>query len=155
MNSKRNLFILFVILAQALAACASVAAQTAVAAEPTAAPPPAPTATPEPAVADPTEVVQSFWNAMEAGDLDAAMALVASDAKCRGSCYFGGEQSFRSYLQGIVNSGATTNISDLQVEGDKVSYFWELLRNGNLQETGNESMQVQNGKIVLWENVHP
>jgi ketosteroid isomerase-like protein len=105
--------------------------------------------------ADPTEVVQGFWEAMAAGDVDAAMAFVASDAKCRGSCYFGGEQSFHSYLQGVVDSGATTKISDLQVEGDTVGYFWELLRNGNLQETGNESMQVQDGKIILWENLHP
>jgi hypothetical protein len=150
MNTKRMLITLFVTLcvAQALAACAPAAPI-----EPTAAPPAAPTATPEPA--DPAAVVQGFWDAMDAGDVDTAMTFIAENAMCRGSCYITGKDSLRFFVQGIVDSGETTKISDLQVDGNKVSYFWELFRNGSLQETGSESMQVQDGKIIQWENLHP
>jgi len=154
MNTKILFIILFIVLAQILAACGGPAAEpTSV---PTLAPTvaPAPTATPEPA--SPTEVVQGFWNALNVQDVDEAMSFVAKDATCRGSCYFSGEQSFRSYLQGIVNlevKGVTIEISNLQVAGGKVTYSWEYYRNGALQWSGTESMQVQDGKIVHWENL--
>jgi hypothetical protein len=54
----------------------------------------------------------------------------------------------------MMDSGATTKISNLQVEGDTVSYSWEMFRNGVLQVAGEESMQVQDGKIIHWENLH-
>src|SRR5262245_60994888 len=113
MNTKILFIILFIVLAQILAACGGPAAEpTSV---PTLAPTvaPAPTATPEPA--SPTEVVQGFWAAMEAGDVDAALAFVSEDIKCRGSCYLTGKDSVRALLQGIVKRGDTTEIRDLTV----------------------------------------
>src|SRR4030095_9054004 len=94
MNTKRILFILFVILAQVLAACGTAATPVAPASESTLAPTSAsvPTATPEPA--DPAEIVQGFWAAMEAGDVESAMTFLAEDAKCRGACYFSSPESF-------------------------------------------------------------
>lgn len=153
MNTKRLLFILFVILAQILAACGT-AAPAAPTSEPTIAPPPAPTATPEPA--DPAEVVQGFWAAMEAKDIEAAMAFVAEDAKCRGACYFSGTNSFNAYLQGRINAGLVTQISDVKVEGDTVTYLYKVFRNGiEVEENAEgESMQVLDGKIILWNNLH-
>ena len=153
MNTKYILFILFVILAQALAACATPAAPVV---EPTSAPAPtsAPTATPEPA--DPAEVVQGFWSAMKTGDVDAAMTFVAEDAKCKGSCYFSGKQAFQSYLLGMQKSGDTTEIGELKVEGDTVTYNYKVFRDGFVKEDNaeGESMQVQAGKIILWNNLH-
>ena len=105
----------------------------------------APTATTEPA-----EVVQGFWAAMVAKDVDAAMALIADNALCRGSCYFSGKATFLPVLQGTINSG-TFKITNLQVEGEKVTYTLEYYRDGALQSSGSELMQVQDGKIILWE----
>ena len=146
------LFIVFISLAQALAACGTASP----AAEPATAPPEAPTATAIPEAVDPAEVVQGFWIAMQTGDVEAAMALVASDARCRGSCYFTGEQSFRAYLQGMKNAGTTTEISDVKVEGEIVSYSYKVYRNGFVVEdnAAGESMQVQDGKIIFWNNLH-
>ena len=156
MNSKRNLFILFVILAQALAACGTAATPAAPTLEPTLAPTSAqaPTAILEPI--DPAQAVQGFWSAMESGDIDAALDFVAEDAQCRGACYITGKDSLRFYLQGIVKAGLVTEISDLTVEGDTVKYLYKVLRNGQLVEENaeGESMQVLDGKIILWNNLH-
>jgi hypothetical protein len=156
MNTKRYLFILFVILAQALAACGTVATPAAPASEPTLAPTaaPAPTATPEPV--DPTQVVQGFWSAIESGDVDAALDFVAEDAQCRGACYITGKDSLRFYLQGIIKAGLVTEISDLTVKGDTVTYLYKVFRNGQFVEESaeGESMQVVDGKIILWNNLH-
>ncbi len=119
---------------------------------------PTPTATPAVArTADPAAVVQAFWDALNAEDLQSALDLVSADFKCRGSCYFGGKESLRNYLQGNLGTGLTHAISDLRVEGETVTYSWTQLRNGLLTEggQGEESMQVKDGLIVLWENLHP
>lgn len=156
MNTKRILFILFVILAQVLAACGTAATPVAPASESTLAPTsaPVPTATPEPA--DPAEIVQGFWAAMEAGDVEAAMTFLAEDAKCRGACYFSSPESFSAYLQGIIKAGLTTEISDIAVEGDMVTYLYKVFRNGVVVEDSaeGESMQILDGKIILWNNLH-
>jgi ketosteroid isomerase-like protein len=105
--------------------------------------------------ADPADVVKAFWAAMKAGDVDTAMAFVADDAKCKGSCYFTGKQSFQAYLQGYVNAGTMTEIGDLTVEGDTVRYPFKEYRNGLLtNDSVPESMQIKDGKIIFWENLH-
>ena len=150
MNTKDTLFILCVILAQALAACGTTA-PTAPASEPTAAPP-VPTATPEPV--DPAAIAQEFYKATNAGDLEAAMALVAEDVKCRGGCYLTGKEAFRSYILGSINlgNGGQVELSDLQVEGDKVTYRWEAYnKDGSFVASGVEALQIQDGKIILME----
>jgi ketosteroid isomerase-like protein len=111
----------------------------------------------EPSSADPLEIVQSFWAAMKAGDVNAAMTFVADDAKCQGSCYFSGKQSFQAYLQGYINSGTITELGELTVEGDTVRYSYKEFRDGFLTNDSTkspESMQIKDGKIIFWENLH-
>jgi limonene-1,2-epoxide hydrolase len=105
--------------------------------------------------ADPAEVVQAFWDAMAVGNMDAAVELIAEDAKCRGSCYITGKESLQFYLQGIVDAGFVTEISDLTVEGDMVKYSYKIFREGLLveQSVEPESIQVSDGKIILWNNL--
>ena len=107
------------------------------------------------ATVDPAAVVQSFWNAMAEGNLDAALTLVAEDAKCRGACYITGKASLHSFFQGYVDAGLVTEISDIAVDGDMVKYSYKVFREGLLVEEGAEpeSMQVSDGKIILWNNL--
>ncbi len=111
-------------------------------------------ATPVPVVADPAAVVQDFWLKVNAGDLEGAMALTSPDMKCRGRCYFGGEDAMRSFLQGTIDADLETFVSEIQVDGDRVDYKVEIHRGGLLIAQGfaDEAMIVQNGLIVLWEN---
>jgi hypothetical protein len=84
------------------------------------------------------------------------MSFIAEDAKCKGSWYFSGRASFQAYLQGYVNSGTVTELGELTVEGDTVHYPFKEFRNGFLKNdnTTPESMQIKNGKIIFWENLH-
>jgi hypothetical protein len=100
-------------------------------------------------------VVQAFWDALAAGDLETAMLYVDDDATCAGFCHFKGKQTFRSYLQGYLDAGYVTKIGDLKAIGSIVTYSWEVSRNGLFVRRGDiETMQVEEGKIVYWENNH-
>jgi hypothetical protein len=150
MNTKRILFFLFVTLcvAQILSACGTAAPSTP-ASEPTTTPP-APTATLRPV--DPAAIAQSYYKALNDGNLEAAMALVAEDVKCRGGCYFTGKDYLRSTIVGSIDDGWQTELSDLKVDGDKVTYRWEVYnKDGNLSASGVETLHIKDGLITLIE----
>ena len=102
------------------------------------------------------KTVEAFWDALEAGDLDTAMVYVSDDVTCTGYCHFKGKDTFRSYLQGYLDAGYSTRISDIRSVGSMVTYSWEVYRNGNFLRGGDsvEVMQVEDSKIVYWENLH-
>jgi hypothetical protein len=150
MNIKAIVFILTVfILAQVLSACGSNGLPWA---------PSTPTAMPTPTI-DPLQaakIVQAFWDALGAGDLETAMAYVGEDVTCAGFCYFKGRTTFQSYLQGYLDAGYSTKISDVRNVGSIVTYSWAVYRRGNFVRSGDsdEMMQVEGGKIIYWENQH-
>ena len=151
MNTKSFLLIMFILVAQVLMACGTAAPATSIS-EPTTLPPPAPTATPGPV--DPAAIAQSFYQAYNAGDLEALMALVAEDVKCRSGCYLIGKDRFRLYIQTDLNKGLQAEISELKVEGDKVTYRVDIYSNaGFLQISGVETLHIKDGLIILIEGV--
>lgn len=148
MKSKTAFVTLFLLLTQILTACGgnwSFAAPT-----PTA----QPTPTNDPRSA--SKVVQAFWDALEDGDLDTAMTYVADDITCEGFCHFSGKETFRSYLHGYLQAGHVTKIGNVKNVGNIVTYSWEVYRNGFFRRRGeaDEIMEVENGKIIYWENYH-
>jgi limonene-1,2-epoxide hydrolase len=148
MNIKLKFLLLFIMISQVLIACAG----SSIFAAPT--PTVQPTPTNDPLYA--AKVVQAFWDALEANDIETAMAYVSDDIVCAGQCYFKGKQVFRSYVQGYLAGGYLTKISDLKAVGSTVTYSWEVYRNGLFVRRGEEDevMQVEDGKIVYWENYH-
>jgi hypothetical protein len=148
MNVKAVILILFISLPLLFTACGS----NPLFAAPTSTAMPTPTNDPLQAA----KIVQAFWNALGAGDLETAMVYVADDAKCAGFCYFTGKETFRSYLQGYLDAGYSTKISDVRNVGNIVTYSWEVYRNGNFVRGGDsdEVMEVEDGKIIYWENQH-
>jgi hypothetical protein len=151
MNIKRSLFILLVMLAQALTACGALNPQAPTSVLGTL-PPPTPTSTVTPAPADPAEIVQSFYKAYNEGDVEAAMAFIADDIKCRGHCYLTGSEAFRSFIEGDMKNGAQIEISDLRGSQDKVIFNYKLYKSGSVSATGVDAvMQIKDGKIVLFE----
>ncbi len=149
MNIKAILFSLsIIIVSQILSACGSTVSI------PTPAPTVMPTPTSDPR--QPARVVEAFWAALEAGDLETAMVYVDDEATCAGRCYFTGKHMFRAVFQSYINGGYITKISDVKNVGNIVTYSWEVYRDGNFIQAGkgNEMMQVENGKIIYWENQH-
>ncbi|HEX9331475.1 MAG TPA: nuclear transport factor 2 family protein [Anaerolineales bacterium] len=148
MNIKLKSLLLFIILAQILAACASnlIPATSA----------PLAVATPTNDPSTSAKVVQAFWDALETGDVDMALSYVSDDIACRGTCYFTGKVPFKTYLEGYLMAGYTTKVSDLKTIGSIVRYTWEWYRNGFFVRNGSEDemMEVEDGKIVYWESYH-
>jgi len=101
----------------------------------------------------PDAIAQNFYQAINAGDIETAMALVADDVKCRGGCYFTGKELFRAFIMSSINGSYRTDISDLKVDGDKVSYNWKVYSEaGFFQGAGTETLQIRDGLIVLVES---
>jgi hypothetical protein len=108
-------------------------------------------ATPEPV--DPAMMAQEFYKALNAGNIEEAMALVSDDIKQQGDLPITDKESFRALLQGIIDSGERTEISKLKAEGDKATYDWELYsKDGVLVVRGVETLQVKDGLIILFES---
>jgi hypothetical protein len=148
MNFNVKFFALFLLLTQILAACTS----GLISATPT----PTVVSTPTNDPLSSAKIVKAFWDALEAGDLDTVMTYVDDDIVCAGACHFKGKEVFRSYLQGYLDGGYITKIGDLKSVGSIVRYSWEVSRNGLFvrRGEGDEMMQVEDGKIIYWENYH-
>ena len=101
---------------------------------------------------DPVTVVQSFFEARAAKDLDAAAALLDDDVRWRGTPYMTGKVSVLAFLQGNMDAGFTDEISDLRATRGRVTYTWTTYRNGTFQVSGEDTIVVENGKIVAIES---
>jgi ketosteroid isomerase-like protein len=148
MNTKRYVFVVFVLLAQVLAACGTPAPGTEVPAEPTL----VPTSVPEPVGLDPVSVVQDFYAALKVNNVAAAMELVADEARWRGTPTLTGKDRIREYLQGGIDAGFTTDISDLRATKGRVTFAWAASKNGAIQVSGEDTYTVENGLITSFES---
>jgi len=146
MNIKAIVLLLFVGLPLLFTSCAGNPLFA------TATPTVLPTPTNDPLSA--AKVVQAFWDALNAGDLDTAMVYIGDEITCARYCHFSGKLVFQSYLQGYVKAGYSTKIGDLKAVGNIVTYSWELYQNGLFQRRGegDEMMEVDGAKIIYWEN---
>lgn len=109
----------------ALIALVACAAPTPVPPTPTAIPP---TATPVP-TPDPTAVIKSLVDALNAGNVDASMAFCADDAlrtqqppPTGQSGTWSGKEQIRSVFKGMIADHFSVELSNLKVTGDKTTY---------------------------------
>ena len=70
----------------------------------------------------PGRIAETFYQALNDGNIDSVMALVADNVQCRGNCYLNGIQSFRSFIEGNIKLGGRIEIDNLVIEGGKVTY---------------------------------
>jgi len=116
---------------------------------------PAPTATPAPSAipvpTTPEAVVQAYYDALTAEQLDTALAFVADDAIFFNPIgLFSGAAEIREHLQNEVIGSLTFDLSNLQADGGKVTYAYEVIQNGSTVDVGTDGLTVvQNGKIVF------
>lgn len=82
------------------------------------------------------------------------MALVAEDVECRTGCYITGKESFGSYIQAGIDRGDQIELTDLKVDGDKVTYNWEVYsKAGSFLARGVETLQINDGLIILFDTL--
>ena len=105
-----------------------------------------------PKAAGPDEIVQGFYQAMNNGDLETALTFIADDIECRGSCYITGKDSFQTFIQGNIDHNDQFEISDLRIDGDKVTFNYIIHRENSVLARGVDSvMRIQDGKIFYFE----
>jgi ketosteroid isomerase-like protein len=113
-------------------------------------------ATPSPApTSGPAAVVQARYDALNAGNVDAAAALLADDAVfvsspnslARGAT-LKGKGEIRANMQREATSGAKVETSNFQVNGDTVTYSIRAYVGGSLVNATHLKAVVRDGKIV-------
>jgi hypothetical protein len=104
--------------------------------------------TPSQTSTDPAEVIQAYFEALGRGEVEAAQALVADDATANilGDVLTRKEQ-FREYNEEAVLDNPSFELSNIQVEGDKVSYTNKVTIGSQIFTLTSEAI-VQEGKIV-------
>lgn len=132
MNTISKYLFLFVLLASILTACGALA----------------------PTASDPVTIAQGFWEALNAKNIDAAMAFVADDIVTDGlPSHFTNKVDFSAFMLSSVEGGDIFEITDLKLDSeDTVTYKISVDLRGNTEAfSGLGKLQVKDGKIVYIE----
>ena len=107
---------------------------------------------PAPTAVDPAAIVQGFWDAIKAKNIDAAMAFVADDVQISGGPTNSMDKAALSaFLSSETKRGVTFEISDLKaISSDTVTFNQKVYDNGTQLANGPGKFQVNNdGEIVV------
>jgi hypothetical protein len=127
MNTKSYLFILFVALAQILAACAPAAS------------------TPEP-----ISVLQGYFDALEAKDIDKVMTYWAEDAVYSdGSWRQSGHEEIRAGQLAAIKDSVTVEVSNVSDTNGRLVYDYKVFVGGAPWSTGTGLTIIKDGKIIF------
>ena len=99
-------------------------------------------------ITEPVSVIEAFHEALNDGDIDAAMSFVAEDARFVTDDIYTGKAEVRGFYERVLGSNPHFQLSDFKLEGDTVTWIAEVTRyEGGFPATPTEAV-VQNGKIV-------
>ncbi len=99
-------------------------------------------------ITEPVAVIEAFYEALNDGDLDAAMNFVADDAKFILNTVYSGKAQVRAFYEGTIAMNTQWELSDLKAEGDTVAWIGQLTHDTGGFAPGPLEAVVQNGKIV-------
>lgn len=101
--------------------------------------------------ADPVAVVQGFYDAIEAKQLDAAMEYVADDALfINPTGTYTGKEEVRGNISSLIDANLHFDLRDLVNEDGRVTYGYTTIIDGEAVEEGtNGYTVVQDGKVVF------
>ncbi len=101
--------------------------------------------------ADPTVIVQEFYQAIADGELDAAMSHVAEDALfINPTGTYTGKAEVRENISALIAGGLVFELRDLANDDGKVTYGYTLYIEGeNVEEGDNGVTIVKDGKVVF------
>ena len=98
-------------------------------------------------ITEPVLVVETFYEALNDGDLDTAISFVADDARFIIDTLLVGKAENRDFYQELLDLGYQSELSDLRADGDKVSWTEEATMSVGAHEHQLEAV-VQEGMIV-------
>jgi ketosteroid isomerase-like protein len=96
-------------------------------------------------------IVQEYYEALNAKQLDMAMSFIAPDALfINPTGTYEGAQAIRESLAGLNNDGITFDLSNFRNEDGKIIYDYQVLQGGNVLDTGTNGLTVvRDGKILF------
>jgi len=100
----------------------------------------------------PAAVTQSFWDAIAAKNMEAALAFEADDLQVNGGPFYKSDKAFfNTFMSAMLYDGQTYKISDLKASGDTATFTLNIYIQGQLHLSGPGKCQVKDGKIILIE----
>ncbi len=99
-------------------------------------------------ITEPLAVIEAFHEALNDGDPDAAMNFVADDARFIIDTLYTGKAEVRGYYEGVVARNTQYKLSDLEAEGDTVTWIAQGTDDVGAFAPVPWEAVVQNGKIV-------
>lgn len=103
---------------------------------------------------DPVTIAQGFWDAIQAKNVDAAMAFVADDIVTDGlPAHFTNKADFSAFMVSVVKDGKTFEVTDLKLVSEDIATYKILVDlKGNTEAfSGLGKLQVKDGKIIYIE----
>lgn len=96
-------------------------------------------------------VVQKYYEALNAKDLDLAMSFIASDALfVNPTGTYQGAKAIRESLAGLNTDGITFDLSNFRNTEGKIIYDFKVIQGGNVLDQGTNGLTVvKDGKVVF------
>lgn len=96
-------------------------------------------------------VVQKYYEALNAKNLDRAMSFIASDALfINPTGTYEGADAIRESLAGLNTDGITFNLSNFRNTDGTIIYDYEVMQGGNVLDKGTNGLtKVKDGLIVF------
>ena len=96
-------------------------------------------------------VVQEYYEALNAGNIDFAMSFIAGDAVfINPTGTYEGADAIRESLEGLKTDGITFGLSNFRNTDGMVIYDYEVLQGGSVLDKGTNGLtQVKDGLIVF------
>jgi len=94
---------------------------------------------------DPLTIVNSWLEALNAGDVDAALSYLADDAQITSDRAYTGKEEIRGWYEDLVGANGTSTLSDCQVDGETVTCS-SVYTDDGLQAMGVDFLE---GALVL------
>jgi ketosteroid isomerase-like protein len=96
-------------------------------------------------------VVQEYYEALNAGNLDMAMSYISADAVfINPTGTYEGADAIRESLEGLKTEGITFDLSNFRNTDGTVVYDYEVLQGGNVLDKGTNGLtQVKDGLVIF------
>jgi len=97
-------------------------------------------------------VVQKYYEAVNAKDLDLAMSFIASDALfINPTGTYEGAEAIRASLEGLNTDGITFDLSNFRNTDGTIVYDYEVLQGGNVLDQGTNGLTVVKDGLIVFD----
>lgn len=97
-------------------------------------------------------VVQKYYEALNAKNLDLAMSFIAADALfINPTGTYEGAEAIRESLSGLNTDGITFELSNFRNTSGKIVYDYKVMQSGNLLDQGTNGLTVVEDGLVIFD----